>query len=138
MPWLASAVGRAYLAFCPEKELKQIIAVLRKSSLRDDRPARDPKQVEEILSEVRLKGYAGRDPSHTGGAYGGPNFVDGLAAIAVPLIHGRRVYGAINLLWIKTAFPVEEFASVHLPALKTAAHEIVEAVLQERRRLRSG
>jgi len=98
VPWLASAVGRAYLAFCPKKELKQVIAVLRKSSLRDDRPARDPKQVDQILSEVRLKGYAARDPAHTGGAYGGPNFVDGLAAIAVPLSHGRRVYGAINLL----------------------------------------
>ncbi len=46
VPWLASAVGRAYLAFCPEKELKQIIAMLRKSTLRDDRPARDPKQLE--------------------------------------------------------------------------------------------
>jgi IclR family transcriptional regulator, mhp operon transcriptional activator len=137
VPWLASAVGRAYLAFCPEKELKQIIATLRKSTLRDDRPARDPKQLDAILSEVRLKGYATRDPSHTGGAYGGPNFVDGLAAIAVPVMKGRRVYGAINLLWIKTAFPIDEFASVHLPALKAAAREIVEVMLQERRRLRT-
>ncbi len=84
-----------------------------------------------------MKGYATRDPSHTGGAYGGPNFVDGLAAIAVPVMKGRRVYGAINLLWIKTAFPIDEFASVHLPALKAAAREIVEVMLQERRRLRT-
>jgi IclR family transcriptional regulator, mhp operon transcriptional activator len=83
---------------------------------------------------VENKPGAARDPAHTGGAYGGPNFVDGLAAIAVTLSHGRRVYGAINLLWIKTAFPVDEFASVHLPALKAAAREIVEAMLQERRR----
>jgi IclR family mhp operon transcriptional activator len=137
VPWLASAVGRAYLAYCPDKELQQVIALLRKSSLRDDRPARDPKRVEEILSEVRQRGYAARDPGHTGGAYGGPNFVDGLAAIAVPLRYGRRVFGAINLLWIKTAFPVDEFAGVHLPALKEAAHEIVVSLLQDQQRLRT-
>lgn len=138
VPWLASAVGRAYLAYCPDKERNQIIAVLRKSDLRDDLPARDPKRVDEILSEVRSKGYATRDPSHTGGAYGGANFVDGLAAVAVPLISGQRVYGAINLLWVKTAFPIDEFASVHVPALKTAAGEIVEAMSREQRRQRTG
>jgi IclR family mhp operon transcriptional activator len=138
VPWLASAVGRAYLAYCPDKERNQIIAVLRKSDLRDDLPARDPKRVDEILSEVRSKGYATRDPSHTGGAYGGANFVDGLAAVAVPLISGQRVYGAINLLWIKTAFPIDEFASVHVPVLKTAAGEIVEAMSREQRRQRTG
>lgn len=134
--WLVSAVGRAYLAFCPERELQQIIGILRKSTLRDDRVVRDPKRVDEILSEVRSKGYATRDPSHTGGPHGGPNFVDGLTAIAVPVMKGRRVYGAINLLWIKSAFPIDEFAGVHLPALKTAANEIVESMLQEQRRQR--
>jgi IclR family transcriptional regulator, mhp operon transcriptional activator len=138
VPWLASAVGRAYLAYCPDKERNQIIAMLRKSDLRDDLPARDPKRVDEILSEVRSKGYATRDPSHTGGAYGGANFVDGLAAVAVPLISGQRVHGAINLLWIKTAFPIDEFASVHVSALKAAAREIVEAVSREQRRQRTG
>ena len=138
VPWLASAVGRAYLAYCPDKERNQIVAALRKSDLRDDLSARDPKRVDEILSEVRSKGYATRDPSHTGGAYGGANFVDGLAAVAVPLISGQRVYGAINLLWIKTAFPIDEFASVHVPALKMAAGEIVEAMSREQRRQRTG
>jgi IclR family mhp operon transcriptional activator len=138
VPWLASAVGRAYLTYCPDKERNQIIAMLRKSDLRDDLPARDPKRVDEILSEVRSKGYATRDPSHTGGAYGGANFVDGLAAVAVPLISGQRVHGAINLLWIKTAFPIDEFAGVHVPALKAAAREIVEAVSREQRRQRAG
>jgi IclR family transcriptional regulator, mhp operon transcriptional activator len=136
VPWLVSAVGRAYLAYCPEKERAQIIATLRKSSFRDDRAARDPAQIEAILGEVRAKGYAARDAAHTGGAYRGASIVDGLSAIAVPVMKGRRVYGAINLLWIKTAFPVDEFASVHLPALQTAARDIVEAMFQEQRRRR--
>jgi IclR family mhp operon transcriptional activator len=137
VPWLVSAVGRAYLAYCPDKERAQIIATLRKSTFRDDRAARDPKLVDEILSEVRAKGYATRDPSHTGAAYRKASFADGLAAIAVPVMKGRRVYGAINLLWIKTAFSIEEFASLHLQTLQAAAREIVEAMLQEQRRQRS-
>ena len=136
VPWLVSAVGRAYLAHCPEKERAQVIATLRKSSLRDDRVARDPKQLDDIFSEVRAKGFAARDPGHTGGAYGGAPVVDGLAAIAVPVMKGRRVYGAVNLLWIKAAFPIEEFASVHLPALQAAARDIVGAMLLEHRRPR--
>jgi IclR family mhp operon transcriptional activator len=136
VPWLVSAVGRAYLAHCPDKERAQIIATLRRSSLRDDRPARDPRLLDEIFAEVRSKGYATRDPSHTGGSYRGPSVVDGLAAIAVPVMKGRRVYGAINLLWIKTAFPIDEFAGVHLPALQAAAREIVDSMLLEQRRQR--
>jgi IclR family mhp operon transcriptional activator len=89
-----------------------------------------------VFSEVRAKGYATRDPGHTGGAYRGPSCVDGLAAIAVPVMKGRRVYGAINLLWIKAAFPVDEFASVHLAALQAAARDIVDSMLLEQRRQR--
>jgi hypothetical protein len=39
-----------------------------------------------------------------------------------------------TVLWIKTAFPIEEFASVHLPALQAAAREIVDAIMLEQRR----
>ncbi len=128
VPWLVSAVGRAYLAFCPEAERRQIVDMLRKSGKRDDLLAREPKLLDRILAEVRAKGYGTRDPSHTGGGYGGPPVNDGIAAIAVPLTDGRRVYGAINMLWIKTAFSVEEFAARHLADLQAAAAEIVGAL----------
>jgi IclR family mhp operon transcriptional activator len=47
-----------------------------------------------------------------------------------------RVHGSINILWIKTAFTVEEFAARHLADLQAAAAEIVE-VLQTPTRSRS-
>jgi len=69
-----------------------------------------------------------RDPSYISRAYGSLARDDALAAIAVPLWDGRRVHGSINILWIRTAFTVEDFAARHLPDLQDAAHEIVASL----------
>jgi IclR family transcriptional regulator, mhp operon transcriptional activator len=127
-PWLVAAVGRAYLACCSEREREQILRRLRKSNEPVDRLARDPKRLDTILNEVRRRGYATRDPSFVGGIYGSPAYDDGLAAIAVALSGRTRVYGSINLLWVKTAFAVEEFAARHLADLQQAAREIVSSL----------
>lgn len=123
--WLMTGVGRAYLAWCPEKEREAILRALRKSNKPEDWFARDPRKLERILSEVRRRGYATRDPSYVAGRYGEMPFDDGAAAIAVALFDGRRVHGSINFLWIRTAFTVEEFAARHLADLQAAAREIV-------------
>jgi len=133
--WLMTGVGRAYLAWCPEKEREVILQRLRKSNNPQDRLARDPKRLDKVLSETRRRGYATRDPSFTGGGYGdfvggydSPPHDDGLAAIVVALSDGARVHGSINILWIKTAFTVEEFAARHLADLQAAAREIVSSL----------
>jgi IclR family mhp operon transcriptional activator len=134
--WLLTGVGRAYLAWCPEKEREQILRRLRKSDNPQDRLAHDPKRLDRILDETRRLGYATRDPAFggtsyrdfLGGSYGGPPRDDGLAAIAVPLTDGARVHGSINILWIKTAFTVEQFAARHLTDLQAAAREIVDSL----------
>ena len=138
--WLLSAVGRAYLAHCPDIERENILRRLRKSGKADDRLAHESKRLERIFAETRRKGYGIRDTSFAGGFYGGLPHDDGLAAIAVPLVDRRRVHGAINILWIKTAFAMEEFAARHLGALQSAAREIVAALPRtaNRRRLREG
>jgi IclR family mhp operon transcriptional activator len=124
--WLLTGVGRAYLAFCPQREREAILQRLRKSEKPDDRLARDARRLERILGEIRELGYATRDPAFGGGYYGGPTYDDGLAAIAVPLMDRTRVHGSINILWIKTAFTVEDFAARYLTDLQAAATEIVE------------
>jgi IclR family mhp operon transcriptional activator len=53
---------------------------------------------------------------------------DGLAAIAIPLLDRTRVHGSVNILWIKTAFTIEEFAERHLADLRAAAAEIVDSL----------
>src|SRR5262245_32034570 len=126
--WLMSALGRAYLAWCPEKERDDILRRLRRSNNPQDWLARDPKKLEKILGETQRRGYATRDPSFVGGRYGGLPFDDGAAGIAVALFDGKRAHGSINILWIKTAFTVEEFAAQHLADLQNAAREIVSSL----------
>jgi IclR family mhp operon transcriptional activator len=126
--WLLTGVGRAYLAFCPDKERNEILQRLRKSGKPDDQLAHDPKRLERILAETRARGYGTRDQTFEGGHYGGPPRDDGLAAIAVPLLDRKRVHGSINILWIRTAFTVEAFAARHLADLQASAAEIVETL----------
>jgi len=126
--WLMTGVGRAYLAWCPEKEREQILQKLRKHNRPGDWLAHDPKRLDRILGETRKRGYATRDASFTGGSYDAPPYDDGMAAIAVALCDGTRVRGSMNILWIKTAFTVEEFAAQHLADLQDAAREIVSSL----------
>lgn len=125
--WLMSGGGRAYLAFCPARERERIIELLRASPKPENRLARDPKRLNAILAETRGRRYAIRDPAHIGGYYGHPPHADGLLAIAVPLRDGKRVLGAINLLWLRPAFTIEAFAARYLSELESAAAEIVAA-----------
>ena len=126
--WLLTGVGRAYLAFCPDKERAEILNRLRKSGRPDDHLAHDPKRLDRIFAETRRRGYGTRDPVFTGWSDGTPGRDDGLAAIAVPLRDRARVHGSINILWIRTAFTVEEFAARYLDDLQAAATEIVESL----------
>jgi IclR family transcriptional regulator, mhp operon transcriptional activator len=126
--WLLTGVGRAYLAFCPDKERDEILNRLRKSHRPDDRLAHDPKRLDRIFAETRRRGYGTRDPLFTGWNDSTPGRDDGLAAIAVPLRDRTRVHGSINILWIRTAFTVEEFAARHLADLQAAASEIVASL----------
>jgi IclR family mhp operon transcriptional activator len=132
--WLLTAVGRAYLAYCPAKERARVIAVLARSTKQEDQLARETGRLNVILAGVRERGYATRDAAHTGGYYGGPPQADGLLAISVPLRDGPRVLGAINMLWLQTAFTVEAFAARHLSDLQNAAAEIVSSLRHQRRR----
>lgn len=102
--WLLTGVGRAYLAFCPAGERERVLERLRRSEKPEDRLARDPSRLEQVFMDTRARGFGVRDPNFGGGPYGTPSFDDGLAGIAIPLQDGRRIYGSINILWIKTAF----------------------------------
>ncbi|MCK1302097.1 helix-turn-helix domain-containing protein [Bradyrhizobium sp. 24] len=132
--WLWSAVGTAYLAYCPAKERQRVLDLLRKSNRPEDRLAREPGRLNVILDEARERGYGIRNSMHTGGYYGGPPHSDGLFSIAVPLRDGPRVLGAINMLWLKKACSIEAFAAHHLAELQNAAAEIVGSVQRRTKR----
>ena len=130
--WLLSAVGRAYLAYCPEAERQKVINLLRKSDRPENWLARDPKRFDEILAETRMKGYGSRDQAFVGGPYGEQS-PDGLAGMAVPLLDRGRVHGVINVIWPKSARTIEEMVRDCLGDLQAAAAEIVTALRSEPR-----
>jgi IclR family mhp operon transcriptional activator len=123
-----TAVGRAYLAFCPEAELNEIITGLRKSAHPADQIARTPEKLKHILAEVRANGYATRDEFYLSGNYGENTFFDdGLSAISVPIRVGEQVLGCVNLVWMRQAAPVADSVANHLVELRAAADEIIAA-----------
>jgi IclR family mhp operon transcriptional activator len=125
--WLLSAVGRAYLAYCPESERRKVVALLRKSDRPENWLAREPARLDEILSETKMRGYGLRDQTFGGGPYGMQS-PDGLAGIAVPLLDRGRVHGVINIIWPRSARTIEDMVTQCLPDLQAAASEIVKAL----------
>jgi IclR family transcriptional regulator, mhp operon transcriptional activator len=132
--WLLSGVGRAYLAFCPDKEREAILQRIANSDKPEDRLARDRKHLDRILLETRQRGYGIRAAAFGGELYGNPPKNDGLAAIALPLLDRARVHGSINILWIRAAFTIEEFAARYLGDLQAAALEIVSSMQRPAKR----
>ena len=57
VPMLASAAGRAYLAFCSAAQRDALLELLARSSLPEDRLARSRTEVERILNETRAQGF---------------------------------------------------------------------------------
>jgi len=100
--WALSAVGRAYLAFCPESERQKILALLRKSDRPEDRLARDAR---------RVRPDSGRDTRE--GIWRARSFVQRRrlwasdsgrpAGDAVPLLDRGHVHGVINIIWVQAA-----------------------------------
>lgn len=126
-----TAVGRAYLAFCPDAERDELLATLAKTGHPADHPTKNRKKFDAQLNETRKQGYATRDQSYLGGNYADNVFFDdGLNAIAVPLRTPDAVLGCINLLWVRQAVTLDNFVAEHLEQLTAAAEEITTNYLE--------
>lgn len=91
---LTTAVGRVYLAFCPDGEREELLAVIGKAHA----PA-SQNELLETIDHIRKTGFAVRDPRCTGATYRNPFIVDRLYAVAVPVMDRDKVACCINLLW---------------------------------------
>ncbi len=119
-PMLQGATGRAYLAFCPENERKQILANLSRCPEPGNDMLERPGELSALLDRTREQGYGqryGEQPTETG-------------AIAVPIFLGERVIGCINMTFIASALRPEEAARQHLAAMVRSAKKIAAGVQQ--------
>lgn len=117
---LMSALGRAYLAFCPPPERDAILAQLRQSGDPYDRTAHDDAAVRRTLDQDRARGYAIRQSGY--GHWASDR--DQADAIAVPVLQGTRVLASVNLTWVAGAVSQDQMVARHLDRLRVAAEEI--------------
>jgi IclR family mhp operon transcriptional activator len=85
------------------------------------------RNVELLREQVLEQGYATRDASFGGRKEPIDVFDDQLAAIAVPIVHGQRVLGCINVVWLKRVDNLHAVVSRHLPLLVQTASDIAFA-----------
>lgn len=118
---LQSAMGRAYIAFCPDREREAILYRLRNSDTKDGELARKETRVKALLNDIRNKGYAEREAGYWGnvGNYGGQ-----VSAIAVPIMLMDEVQATMNLVWLTGTSDQVQIEEVYLPHLQRAAAEI--------------
>lgn len=118
-PILLTSIGKAYLAHCAPAELAEVEAGLTAAGGTGE-PVRA-----DMLEQVRRDGYAVMDEIYSQREYAGA-----LRAVAVPVLGGGRLFGALNLAFLQQALPVEQAVAQHLPALREAADQLAAAFAQ--------
>ncbi len=110
VPAMPTALGRAYLAFLPEAERRDCLAVLRQ---RTGQP-KDVKRFETLLASVRAKGYAASDQENR------PD----IRALAAPVMEGARVVASVNVIVVAEVMAMAEVERRYARPLLAAARKM--------------
>lgn len=104
-PLLRSALGHAMLAGATDDDRARMLAA--SPEVQGLQPDTVTRTVSQIVQDTRARGYAA--------SVGGTD--ERISAIAQPLRHGSRVFGAINIMFFRSALAPEKAAEMHLEAL---------------------
>ncbi len=128
---LRSASGRAYLAFCPDREYETVVNRLRLRNHPGDEYAHDDNWMRRMVEATRQRGYSARDPDF-GGHYskGRRDADDGRNSIAMPIRVNGHVLGCINLTWKTKTMTLSEAVKRHLGALRDAVQAVQSRAAQ--------
>jgi len=113
-PYMTTAYGRAFLAFCTDAERSELLNLLRRSNIEDNRRAIDARYVRSIIRKTLDQGYGSTVDEA----------VVGNSSIAVPVRLEGRTLGCINVLFFTSAMTPTEAAAKYLSLLKRAADRI--------------
>lgn len=116
---ILSALGAAYLSGITDAGRAEALNELIRQLPREDATALS--QLPVTLKSISEKGYAARAHGHWGRAV---DYGELPAAIAVPILAGSEVVGAINLVWNAGDQTVEAVADSHLARLQATANTI--------------
>jgi len=125
---LRGASGRAYLAWCSDRERAAVLLRLGEH----DPAARDAAAVSRLVDTTRARGYSIRDAGY-GGAHTGTGLAhaagtgdDGRSSIALPILLDGRVLGCVNLTWRRAAVTLDQVVERHLVDLRAAVQAICQ------------
>ena len=122
LPFLLTAAGRAYLAYCPEQECEQILQMLRVGDDAQAPLANDARFVRNLLKTVRANGF--------GSNIGEWTIDRKIGAIAMPVRDEQRVIGSLSVVYLPQAIASDEAIQKFAPPLKAAVDKI-SALLRE-------
>jgi IclR family mhp operon transcriptional activator len=119
VPMLASAAGRAYLAYCPAPQRDTLLELLSRSSLPEDRLARNRSEVERLLNETRTQGFGMSQRARR---------VSEETSLAIPLRVKERIVATITVRYAATAVPLRTATDQFLPKMREVAAKIEREV----------
>ena len=112
IPMLTSALGRAYLAYCPPAHREAIVELLAKSSRPEDRLAHDRQELERLLNETRAQGF---------GLATRARRISEETSIAIPIKAQERVLATMMVRFSATAVPLRVAIDQFLPRMREVA-----------------
>jgi IclR family mhp operon transcriptional activator len=115
VPMLASAAGRAYLAFCPAPQREALLEILSRSSLPEDRLARNRHEVERLLNETRAQGFGMAQRARR---------VSEETSLAIPLRVKNRIIATVTVRYAATAVPLRSAFEQFLPKMREVVLKI--------------
>jgi len=117
---VSRALGRAYLAFCADAVINDIVGVLARSGNQEDFIARNPKRLWSNIYEIRKKGYAER--------------VVGIkpqtSTLAVPVMFNGEVRASLGVTYFSSVMSRKEAAERLAPSLIATAQKIGQNLAQ--------
>ena len=115
VPMLASAAGRAYLAFCSAAQRDALLELLARSSLPEDRLARNRVEVERLLNETRTQGFGMAHRARR---------VSQETSLAIPVRANDRILATVTVRYASTAVPLRSAVEQFLPKMREVAQRI--------------
>jgi IclR family mhp operon transcriptional activator len=120
VPMLASAAGRAYLAFCSPAQRDSLLELLARSALPEDRPARNRAEVERLLNETRAQGFGMAQRARR---------VSEETSLAIPVRAKDRIVATVTVRYAATAVPLRTAVEQFLPKMRDMAQKIESQVV---------
>jgi IclR family transcriptional regulator, mhp operon transcriptional activator len=115
VPMLASAAGRAYLAFCSTQQREAMLELLARSCVPEDRLARNRTEVERLLNETRTQGFGMAHRARR---------VSEETSLAIPVRAKDRILATVTVRYAATAVPLRAAVEQFIPKMREVAQKI--------------